>query len=214
MPPVQPAPHVVSAPAPAKGTSYVVKITDSYPKIAKAHHITVAKLKAANNIKSDTLHAGQKLIIPGTEKTQMAATAPTPTPAPVMDAPTGPILTESPAPGPTAMHASVNTVSSTPVDLAAPAPASAMTHGHIYTVVKGDTLVKIAHKFKTTPGALMAANNITDPAKLSIGKKLKIPAKETRSAKNTAPTAEPAQVQAKSTAPAPAPTGQLANFMP
>jgi LysM repeat protein len=86
---------------------------------------------------------------------------------------------------------------------------------HIYTVVKGDTLIKIAHRFKTTPTALMAANNISDPSKLSIGKKLKIPSKESRSAANSVPAvvpsvpSQPAQVQAQPAAP----TGQLANFL-
>ena len=86
---------------------------------------------------------------------------------------------------------------------------------HVYTVVKGDTLIKITHKFKTTPTALMAANNISDPSKLSIGKKLKIPSKEARSAATSAPVlapsvpAQPAQVQAQPAAP----TGQLANFL-
>ncbi len=54
-------------------------------------------------------------------------------------------------------------------------------------MVKGDTLIKIAHKFKTTPTAIMAANSITDPAKLTIGKKLKIPSQESRSARNSVP---------------------------
>jgi LysM repeat protein len=75
--------------------------------------------------------------------------------------------------------------------------------------VKGDTLTKIAHKFKTTPTALMTANNITDAAKLSIGKKLKIPAKEARSAKNTEPAGtQPTPAQPTVSA---AKTAQLAN---
>jgi LysM repeat protein len=76
-------------------------------------------------------------------------------------------------------------------------------------VVKGDTLTKIAHKFKTTSKALMAANNITDPTKLSIGKKLVIPSREARSATTATPdTTQPTPVQK------PAGTSaQLANFM-
>ena len=48
----------------AKKEFYTVKITDSYKKIAKAHNITVAELKEVNHIKDNTLHSGQKLIIP------------------------------------------------------------------------------------------------------------------------------------------------------
>jgi LysM repeat protein len=84
-------------------------------------------------------------------------------------------------------------------------------HRHLYTVVKGDTLIKIAHKFKTTATAIMAENSITDPAKLAIGKKLKIPSEESRSARISAPASrQPVQAQAKENAP----SGQLANFVP
>jgi LysM repeat protein len=85
--------------------------------------------------------------------------------------------------------------------------------------MKGDTLTKIAHKFKTTPTAIMTANNITDAARLSIGKKLKIPSQESRSATNTAPPpamapaattqeSQPSQTPAKADT-----TAQLANFV-
>ena len=91
-------------------------------------------------------------------------------------------------------------------------------HHHIYTVVKGDTLTKIAHKFKTTPRRDHRGNNITDPTKLTVGKKLKIPSKETRSAKNNVtptPAAQPSQVQAKESAPAETTaSGELATFVP
>ena len=77
--------------------------------------------------------------------------------------------------------------------------------------MKGDTLIKIAHKFKTTPTAIMTENGITDPSKLTIGKKLKIPSQESRSARNGAPSStQPSQVQAKGNAP----TAKLANFVP
>jgi LysM repeat protein len=187
----------VATPAPASQQTYVVKITDSYKKIAHAHHITVAQLKEANHIKTDTLHTGQKLLIPS-GRTVVAENAPAS--ATALDSPpTGPVLSES-APAPAAILASApSTV------------ATAVSHHHLYTVVKGDTLIKIAHKFKTTPTAIMTENSITDPGKLAIGKKLKIPSQESRSAKNSAPSStQPGQVQAKENAP----TGQLANFVP
>ncbi len=71
MPPAAKAP----SPTHVDGQTYTVKITDSYKKIATAHHITVAQLKAANHIKGDTLHTGQKLLIPPA-KTLVAGTAP------------------------------------------------------------------------------------------------------------------------------------------
>lgn len=45
-----------------------------------------------------------------------------------------------------------------------------------YTILKGDTLSKIATEHHTTVKALQAANPAVDPAKLQIGKKIVIPA--------------------------------------
>jgi LysM repeat protein len=45
-----------------------------------------------------------------------------------------------------------------------------------YVVVKGDTPVSIAKKFKVTSDQLLAMNNIEDAHKLKIGQKLVIPA--------------------------------------
>jgi len=187
----------VATPAPASQQIYVVKITDSYKKIAHAHHITVAQLKEANHIKTDLLHTGQKLVIP-TGGTAVVENAPVSVPA-LDSSPTGPILSESTS-APTASLAA-----------ASPTVATSASHHHLYTVVKGDTLIKIAHKFKTTAAAIMTENSITDPSKLAIGKKLKISSQESRSAKNSTPAStQPGQVQAKENAP----TGQLANFVP
>jgi len=194
--PVHMPPAVAAAPVHEHEQTYTVKITDSYKKIAHAHHITVAQLKEANHIKTDVLHTGQKLVIPSA-KTLVATTAP----ATLLDStPTGPILSESAAPMTTSLVSTPSTV------------ATAVPQHRLYTVVKGDTLIKIAHKFKTTATAIMTENSITDPTKLAIGKKLRIPSEESRSARNSTPAStQPAQVQA---AKENAPTGQLANFVP
>jgi LysM repeat protein len=209
-PPAEPAPapsaptasgpvHMpaVATPAPASRQIYTVKITDSYKKIARAHHITVAQLKEANHIKTDVLHTGQKLVIPS-GGTAVAENAPV-TATALDSTPIGPIPSE-PAPAAAASLAS-----------APPTVATTGLHHHLYTVVKGDTLIKIAHKFKTTATAIMTENSIADPSKLAIGKKLKIPSRESRSARNGAPAStQPGQVQAKGNAP----SGQWANFLP
>ncbi|HML67827.1 MAG TPA: LysM domain-containing protein [Clostridia bacterium] len=47
----------------------------------------------------------------------------------------------------------------------------------VHQVVKGDTLLKIAAKYKTTPQEIMKLNPaIKDPAHIEIGWELKIPA--------------------------------------
>ena len=173
---------------------YIVKITDSYKKIAQKHHITVAQLKEANHINGNVLHTGQKLMIPSgkseiaersQEKSATSSLAATP------------VVNGSASPMTTGLTSTTTTVAMTE------------THHHTYTVVKGDTLTKIAHHFKTTPSAIMAENGITDPTKLSIGKKLRIPSsEETRSARAVPVTPQPSQVQAKTGAT----TAQLANY--
>ena len=52
-----------AAPA-ASGQVYVVKAGDTLTKVAKIHHTTVSKLRAANNLKTSGLKIGQKLKIP------------------------------------------------------------------------------------------------------------------------------------------------------
>jgi LysM repeat protein len=201
-PVVSPATPPVSSPAPAaptvasspvvtppatpmsvSSTTYTVKFHDSLAKIAHANRTSVAKLKAANGLTSNKLNVGQKLMIPA--RTQVAA-------------------------NPDSTGTTTNLSGSIPAPTTtAPVEAPEATH-HVYTVVKGDTLTKIAHKFKTTTKALMSANSITDPAKLSIGTKLKIPSQESRSAttNQAPPAAQPSEVQAK-----PATSAQLANFV-
>jgi len=199
MPEAQPA----AVTAPVSGEVYMVKITDSYYKIAHRHHISVAALKAANNVKTNTLHVGQKLIIPG--RTEIAsANGVTPAPAPAPETPETTALMGEPA--------ATAPLGAPAPDKNKPATGTASTaeplHHHLYTVVKGDTLIKIARKFKTTANAIMIANNISDPTKLGIGKKLKIPSREANSAGTAAPAvAQPGQAKAGT------PAGQLANFV-
>ena len=77
-----------------------------------------------------------------------------------------PVGSTSPNPSGSARPSSSSGPSGSPV----PTP-------HVYTVVKGDTLQRIANRFGVTLVALEAANNITDPNKISVGQKLTIPPK-------------------------------------
>lgn len=65
-----------AAPVAAESTEYTVVSGDSLSKIAKQFDTTVAALKAANGLKSDSIRVGQKLVLPGTSATG-AATMPT-----------------------------------------------------------------------------------------------------------------------------------------
>ena len=57
------------------------------------------------------------------------------------------------------------------------APVNDVTPASTYTVVRGDSLSKIAKKNHTTQAELMKANHLTNSSVLSIGKKLIIPGK-------------------------------------
>ena len=85
-----------------KTISYTVKPRDTLTKIAKDHGITVKALRAANNLKTDQLHVGQKLKLPAAKvvSSPAPATAPTGTP-PAEPAPgtTSPAPIASPATG-------------------------------------------------------------------------------------------------------------------
>jgi LysM repeat protein len=169
----------------AEGQLYTVKITDSYKKIAKAHHVTVAELKSANHIKDNVLHTGQKLTIPNAKT--MVAKSEAKEPSTLDAAPTA-VLSQAPA-----VRTAVLTSSTT---------SEVSMHEHTYTVAKGDTLSKIAHRFKTTTSAIMAENDLTSSKHLAVGKKLRIPSRESRSASiapepAAAPITEPSEVKSE-----------------
>ncbi len=95
----------------------------------------------------------------------------------------------TPAPAPTQQPSMSTPASPTEVP-PTPAPdAGVVEGGKPYTVVHGDSMAKIAHKFHVTTSALIAANpNITDPAKLAIGDKLTIPPPHKKVKKTPTPT--------------------------
>ncbi len=63
----------------------------------------------------------------------------------------------------------------TPAKPAPPAVSSVKDSGKIYTVVKGDNPVTIARHLKVSEADLLQLNEITDPRRLQIGQKLRIP---------------------------------------
>jgi LysM repeat protein len=195
---------------------YTVKVHDSLAKIAKRNHVSLAQLRETNSLKTDALRIGQKLMIPAATNVAAADAANAPASAPATHGPNRTLLGDD---VPDSTAPAKKTVASTSHDEALVMPSDTGSH-HTYTVVKGDTMSKIAHKFHLTTAALMAANDSIDARKLRIGQKLHIPSQGSRSANIAAPAPvappalpkaqpEPAEVQ-----PASAPSAQLANFMP
>lgn len=76
-----PAPRPATTPAPAAGTHTVAK-GDTLARIARTHGISVADLKAANQLTSDMIRIGQVLTLPATRATTTAQ-APAPAAVPV-----------------------------------------------------------------------------------------------------------------------------------
>lgn len=56
-----------------------------------------------------------------------------------------------------------------------PVPSPTPTVESVYTVIPGDTLIRIAIRFRTTTAALLGANNIPNPNIIFVGQRLNIP---------------------------------------
>ena len=172
--PADARPAAAQAPA-ASGTSgktHEVAPGDTLTRIAAKYETTIEALVKANQLAdSAILRVGQKLVIPAAATSAAApanARAQAPSAAPA-----------APAPKTVAAPAAPKTVAA-PAPQTAPVPkaaaAAAPADGTTYEVVAGDNPYKIAKKFKVSYQALLDANGITDPTKLQIGQKLKIPA--------------------------------------
>jgi LysM repeat protein len=71
-----------TAPTPTTATDsdlYVVKSGDTLSRIAKANHTSYKKIMALNELKTTSIHVGQKLKLPGAKATTEATAAPLPT---------------------------------------------------------------------------------------------------------------------------------------
>jgi LysM repeat protein len=191
------------APAADKSVAGTIEVTvkpgDSLYKIAKHNHTTVDSIKSLNSLANINLKIGQKL------KVAVKGNAPQSAPAPTLAPAAAPVgvtdasvvaKVDKPAFKTTAKLA--KEPAAAPVATAAPADAASSA---VYTVAKGDTLTKIAKHFNTTTTAIMSANSLTNPGKLSIGAKLKIPSQQARNTvtpETTTPAIQPKQAPAQS----------------
>ncbi|MHB0876525.1 MAG: DUF5107 domain-containing protein [Anaerolineae bacterium] len=119
-----------------------------------------------------------------------------PTTAPVLTPTEAVTATSAPTATSTAAATETATVQPTPLPTEPPAAVPSTIH----VVQQGDTLSDIAAAYGVTVDAIMQANALTDPSKLSIGQQLVIPSEG--SAPVTSPTAAATQASAPPTAPA------------
>jgi beta-lactamase class A/LysM repeat protein len=137
----------------ADGAQHVVKPGETLSGIAAQYGVTVDQLLTLNGIADpNRLTEGQTLKLPSTVRT-----APPTAPA------TAPAATQPPATAATGTQASSQTGARTT------APSE-------YVVQPGDTLSGIAKSLGISQKALLDANEITEPDKLTVGLKLTVPA--------------------------------------
>ncbi|WP_251552258.1 LysM peptidoglycan-binding domain-containing protein [Neobacillus muris] len=202
----------------AQAATYKVQSGDTLTKIAKMHQTTVNQLKTLNNLSSDRIYANQVLQVPDVS---VSVSSPQPAPANAatytvmkgdalikianrfnvtvgelqqwnnlsgtliyagqvlnVSAPGGSSSSSAPAPQPSA-----------------PYPAPQTSSSGEYMIVSGDSLSKIAVKFKTTVQELKSLNGLTSDL-IYAGKTLKVPGSSSAAAPAPA-------------APAPAPTAPV-----
>jgi LysM repeat protein len=176
----------VSEPAPmmsGNGNAYEVKSGDCLSKIAARNKTTTAAIKKANNLKSDVLKAGQKIVIPAAVEASVVAEPMRP-----VSSNTTPTATQSvtdtvvPVPAvPVEKKLSAEPVTTTTddgdADLVPSAPdaaaGSALFKPH--TVVQGEDLTVIAKSWGVSEEAIKKANGMANST-VTPGQELKIPA--------------------------------------
>jgi LysM repeat protein len=135
-----------SAATDVSGANYTVKSGDSLWKVARQQNVTVAAIKQANNLSSDSLKVGQKLKIPAASAT---AAAPAQT-----------------------VSAGIASTSAT----AWREPGTYTENGQtIHVVDFNESPVVIAKKYGIKMDDLLKANNLSDPKKIQYGQRLVIP---------------------------------------
>ena len=188
---------VSSRPAAAsiKPGTYVIQKGDMLATIAKRSGLTVAEIKAANDLKSDSLVAGKKLTIPkkGEAKAPAAkkeASAKAAKSAPAAKAaadstlPAAAPIVDGAAPAAAAATGTVSTAvapaAKAPAVPAGAAPVAKAASAPVYEHVlyPGETLDDVARQYGSSQQEIMKLNNITDPSSIKPGTKLLVPIPE------------------------------------
>ena len=148
---------------------YIVKSGDTLWSIAKNNNLTVSELKNINNLKSNALSIGQKLLL----KEENMDTSVTENAYIVKK---GDTLYQIAQKNNTTVNElkSLNNLSSNTLSIGQKLILPSNNSTISYIVKKGDTLYQIAQKYNTTVNTLKNLNNLTSNT-LSIGQKLILP---------------------------------------
>lgn len=164
--PVDAAPVAVDD-APAAPAIYTLQRGDNLIHIARDYGTTVEAILAANGLSNaNRIYAGQSLVIPTAAVSDTASAEAPEAPAAVAED------DSSPAP-----VAQAGESASPAADIPAAGDSSAADEvpASTYTVVRGDSAIKIARRFGIDEGALLDANAISDPNRVYVGQVLTIP---------------------------------------
>ena len=123
---------------------HTVRKGQTLSSIARHYGVSVAELKAANDMRGSTIIAGQRLVIPGSANSRAIRSA------------------------------EVRTAVSTPMAADATPVALASAGPQVHTVRAGDTLWGIARQYGVTVPELAAADGIDTQTRLSLGARLTI----------------------------------------
>ena len=167
-------PQAATAPAAstpsATANTYMVKAGDTLTRIASSLGVAIPELEKVNGMtEKSVIQVGQILKVPVKAISQAASD---------VSAQAGNVaasVQQAPAAVAGAVSSAANAVTGSAGAPVAPTTTEDQGATIEYTVVKGDSPYKIAKKFKITPDQLIKANGITDPKKIQIGQKLKIP---------------------------------------
>ncbi|MEB1808827.1 MAG: LysM peptidoglycan-binding domain-containing protein [Bacillaceae bacterium] len=176
-----------------QGSTYTVVAGDNLSVIAQRFGTTVNALRTANQLTSDVLRIGQRLVIPGgnTNLTSPSQSTVTPVTAPTHQRSTYTVVagdnlsviaqrfgttvnalrTANQLTSDVLRIGQTLTIPTNGTSTSAPAPAATAT---THTVVSGDNLSSIANRYRTTVNALRSANNLRTDV-LQIGQILTIP---------------------------------------
>lgn len=156
--------------------TYTVQKGDSLWSIAKRFNVGVNEIKTANNLTSNLISVGQRLVIPGvppSDQTNVTYVVQKGDSlwsiANANNTTVDELVNLNDLVGNTIYVGQVLQIPNSGSDINVPDTQS------VYVVQKGDTLYSIAQRYNTTPSAIISLNNLSTDV-LSVGQTLTIPA--------------------------------------
>ncbi len=156
-------------------TRYIVMTGDSYTRIAQARNVDLQALRALNGDRA--LRAGVVLDLPNELSSRPVAVVPTTLPVEQV------AVVKHIEQAPKRRYArAVEVDESEPAAVVVKPKRNISAQGlrdsgQRYTIKSGDTVWRIASRYKVSRETLLSINGLDDPRKLNVGRRIKIPTK-------------------------------------